>query len=396
MESLPWPALAWDEHVWEPSGSGVLFRAEQRAVGRTYRAAVPPYIREVSLELPGAMAGRIDEATAALTRVDASFPGEVGSIAAVLLRSESASSSQIENITASARAVAEAEQGGGKSRNGALVAANAAAMIAAIDLAEALDADAILSMQRALLASSAPGLLGWRTDPVWIGSGSSTPVEADYVAPHHSRIEPLIEDLVSFMARDDLPVVAQAALAHAQFETIHPFADGNGRTGRALVQAMLRAKKVTRHVTVPVSGGLLHRRDGYIDALTAYRAGDAGPIIESFARAALHGAAQGAGLVEEVRRIRASWDERIVARSDSGVWPLLNHLVAHPVMTAGLAAELLGILPTNAARLLGRLLDAGIVIARADYRTRTTFYRSPEILAALDAYAALAGRRRPS
>ena len=54
-----------------------------------------------------------------------------------------------------------------------------------------------------------------------------------------------------------MPVLAHAALAHAQFETIHPFEDGNGRTGRALVHAMLRSKGLTRTVTVPISAGLL-------------------------------------------------------------------------------------------------------------------------------------------
>ncbi len=92
---------------------------------------------------------------------------------------------------------------------------------------------------------------------------------AEFVAAAPPRIARAMADLVDFMARDDLPALAQAAVAHAQFETIHPFPDGNGRTGRALVHALLRAKGVTRHVTVPVSGGLLHDREGYVTALDA-------------------------------------------------------------------------------------------------------------------------------
>ena len=91
----------------------------------------------------------------------------------------------------------------------------------------------------------------------------------------HTRVPAAIDDLMTFAARDDVPLLAQIAVAHAQFETIHPFTDGNGRTGRALVQAMLRNKGLTRQVTVPVSAGLLVDTDGYIAALTAYRDGDA-------------------------------------------------------------------------------------------------------------------------
>ncbi|MBW4096404.1 MAG: Fic family protein [Acidobacteria bacterium] len=61
-----------------------------------------------------------------------------------------------------------------------------------------------------------------------------------FVPPHHERITALIDDLVAFANRVDLPVLVQTAIAQAQFETIHPFPDGNGRVGRALIQAMLR------------------------------------------------------------------------------------------------------------------------------------------------------------
>jgi len=70
------------------------------------------------------------------------------------------------------------------------------------------------------------------------------------------RVPDAMRDLLQFARRDDLPVIPQVAILHAQFETIHPFPDGNGRTGRALMHAALRAKGVTRHVSVPISAGL--------------------------------------------------------------------------------------------------------------------------------------------
>ncbi|WP_239099992.1 Fic family protein [Phycicoccus sp. CSK15P-2] len=100
------------------------------------------------------------------------------------------------------------------------------------------------------------------------GAGGSGAAPRDVVPPVAGRVPAAIDDLVDFVSRDDLPALAQAAITHAQFETIHPFVDGNGRTGRALLHAMLRAKGVSQHVSVPISAGLLTDTDGYYDALT--------------------------------------------------------------------------------------------------------------------------------
>jgi Fic family protein len=112
-------------------------------------------------------------------------------------------------------------------------------------------------MHATLMASDArhtPGAL--RSEQVWIGRSSASPVGAEFVAPVSERVPGLLDDCLTFARRDDLPVLVQTAVTHAQFETIHPFTDGNGRTGRSLTQAMLRSKGVTRSVTVPVSAGL--------------------------------------------------------------------------------------------------------------------------------------------
>ena len=115
--------------------------------------------------------------------------GEIAPFGAVLLRSESAASSQIENLTASARAIAEAEIGASARRNAAEIVANTQAMEAAVALSDRLDADTILTMHRALMHSNEPGTAGaWRDQQVWIGGTTLGPHEAWYVAPHHSRV----------------------------------------------------------------------------------------------------------------------------------------------------------------------------------------------------------------
>lgn len=380
------------EHIrWEPQG--VRYASAALPKYSTYRPAVPANIADLVPDLPPLVLAEAESASREITRFDAELGGEIAPFAAVLLRSESAASSQIENLTASARAIAEAELPGGKAKHNAeMVVANTAAMQAAIALSDTVDANAILAMHRALMANEPRHTPGeFRTEPVWIGGGS-TPIRATFVGPRHELIPGAIDDLLTFAQRADVPALPQIAMAHAQFETIHPFTDGNGRTGRALVQAMLRNKGLTHQVTVPVSAGLLADTDSYFAALTAYRDGDAAPIIERFSRASVLAIANGRQLVAEIRGIRQRWNDVITARSDSAVWKVADLLTRRPVVNAALLAQELGIESTNAHRYLNPLAETGILVETTS-GPRNQVWRSPEVLAALDAFADRAGRR---
>src|SRR4051795_6021749 len=235
-----WPALAWEDQPWQPRipPSYVSASVRDRHAG-PYRAAVVPRIAERSPRFSGDVLAVAEDASAEIARFDAELGSEVAPFASVLLRSESASSSMIENLTSGAKAIALAELGSTEKRNATEIVGNVAAMRAALDLADRLGADAILAMHSALVGRLHPDIAGrWREEQVWIGGTSFGPHDADFVPPHHESVPELIDDLMRFAGRTDLPVLAQAAIAHAQFETIHPFADGNGRTGRALIHAM--------------------------------------------------------------------------------------------------------------------------------------------------------------
>lgn len=173
----------------------------------------------------------------------------------MLLRGESAASSEIEHLTANARRISLARLGDRSRPNATLIARNTNALEAALQLAATLDVDAMLTMHRALLENS---------------------------EPQHADLPEALGDLVRFMARTDMPAPVQAEIAHAQFETIHPFIDGNGRTGRALVSAILRARGTTQNFTVPLSSGLLTTTKSYFAALDEYRQGNIEPIIMRF------------------------------------------------------------------------------------------------------------------
>lgn len=114
----------------------------------------------------------------------------------------------------------------------------------------------------------------------WIGGSDHSPRDASFVPPPPRTLAVYLDDLVAFANRSDGSVLVQAAVAHAQFESIHPFTDGNGRIGRALINTILRRRGATRRVVVPLASAIVARRETYFDALGAYREGDAAPIID--------------------------------------------------------------------------------------------------------------------
>jgi Fic family protein len=194
------------------------------------------------------------------------------------------------------------------------------------------------------------------------------------------------------MAHDDLPVLAHAALAHAQFETIHPFPDGNGRTRRALVHALLRSKQLTRTVTVPVSAGLLVDVDAYFHALSAYRDGDASPIINRFVDAAFSAIVNSRQLADDLHAMRESWNGLIKARKGAGAWKLADVLLRQPVVDRNTVSGELGVTGTNVYGPLRALVAAGILTETTN-KKRGQIWRSVEVITALDAFAARSGRR---
>lgn len=396
MASVPeWSALQWESRAWRPTIPADLVSRRVREAHRgRYRAALVPSIAQVMPDLPTDVLTEADEATREITRFEAGFGAAGLPLTALMLRSESASSSQIERLTSGAKAIALAGIGQRAGVNAELVIANVRAMTAAVDLADRLDSAAILAMHRALLgAGDAENAGRWRREQVWIGGTTYGPHQAEFVPPHHDHVPELIDDLVRFAARDDLPVLVHVALAHAQFETIHPFTDGNGRTGRALMHAMLRARGATPDATVPLSAGLLADTDAYFDALTAYRAGDPGAIVRRVAAAALEAVVNARVLVEDLQAVRRRWARTVRARSDSILWRIADLLLAQPVIDAPTVLAELGGTSANTHRALRRLADAG-VIEEFSGRKRARLWQASEVIAAMDDFAARATRRR--
>ncbi|MFD4432108.1 Fic family protein, partial [Nocardia sp. NPDC058497] len=225
-----------------------------------------------------------------------------------------------------------------------------------------------------------------RDQQVWIGGSNLGPHLADFVPPHHDRVPTAIADLIRFVNRTDVPALAHTALAHAQFETIHPFTDGNGRTGRALVHAMLSGRQLTRHITVPISAGLLVNTGSYFDALTRYRSGDPEPIVRQFVDATFYAIGSGRRLVDELRSVRAEYREQTTARADSAAWKLIDRLIAQPVVNSTYVAQSFGISGVAAQRAIDRLVESR-VLHEVSQRARNRVWHADGILTALDDFA---------
>lgn len=390
-----WPSVDWEDNAWEQHATHDS-RSPLRTQKSHYRSAIPAFITELTPSVSPEAAEAAERASLELTAFDAEQGMRMSHFAPVLLRSEAAASSQIENLAASARSVFSADLGVKTGRNAQLIASNTQAIAAALDLADNISTRSVLAMHRVLMANQPQHTPGkFRQEPVWIGASGTSPVRAQYVAPRFDRVPSLVDDLMRFVNRLDIPAMFSVSVAHAQFETIHPFTDGNGRMSRALVASMLRYRGILRNVAVPVSAGLLADIEGYHLALTQYRDGEVSPIIEAFCTAALRAVQNSRSLLHEIDDIRSSWASRLSARRDSKAWQLLDVITQMPVLNSRMAAEQLGVAQPNVYAPLRALTDAGILQSKNEHHMGP-FWRSDEVLAAIDQFAERAGRRTTS
>ena len=377
-------------------------RADRRSCD--YEAYVPDLLVGRSFGLDGDVAADVAQAEAAIARlnVEASALIDTEALARILLRAEAVASSRIEGLDIGARRLLRAEAVRGLDDAPSDVTAievlgNIDAMIFGIERVGACDGIALellLEIHERLLAGtrleSYAGRL--RQEQNWIGGSSYNPCSAAYVPPPHEFVEDLMADLCSFCNTDDLPGVVQAAIAHAQFETIHPFVDGNGRTGRALIQLVLRRRGLATRVLPPVSLILATWAKDYVNALTGTRY--RGPAtskdahegtnrwIAQFAAACTRAVADATVFEQRTRDIETAWRTRIGSvRRNSAADLLLRALPGAPVVTVPSAATLIGRSFTAANNAVAQLVTAG-VLQQVNVGRRNRAYEAPEIITA--------------
>jgi len=393
MSENGWPRPGRETLPWTSRMAEFLTPRQRALLPSTYEAAVVPEIADAALTLPTRLAAAEADAVAAVSRFDSDAASALLPFTPLLLRSESSASSRIERLTVSARRLMEAELFGAGRGNAALVVANTRAMTAAASIRPPLSLDSLLSMHRALLESSAPDDAGaLRREPVWIGGSELSPAGALFVPPRHERVPEALEDLFAFTRRTDLPPLTRTAIAHAHFETIHPFVDGNGRTGRALIHVLLSWAGLTPHAPLPLSAVLLADVDSYFRSLDAYRRGEPLVIVELFIGAAARAAALGRSAGRRIGRTVEAMLERSPGRAGTPDRAIIELLARRPVLDAGSAATAVGVSEAAARRSLERLEAAGLLRGYLIGPHRRA-WRSPEILDLMDDVASALGRR---
>lgn len=365
-----------------------------------YEALIPEMLSGSSLQLDGKVAGVVSEAEAAIRELNNSARPALAPLARLLLRTESIASSRVEGMQLGARELARAEarmESGGKPSSTAVeVLANIAAMELAIQSAAAVESftvDDITAIHRRLIenTSNAHTAGKIRTEQNWIGGNDHNPCGADFVPPPPDYVSDLLSDLCAAVNDDLLPPLVQAALVHAQFETIHPFADGNGRTGRALVQVVLRRREIAPAYVPPISVVLATSKDRYIDGLTRFREGATGEWIEQFADAAARAAQLAKAYLTAVEELRKKWRAQLTAstapRKSAAAWAVIDVLPAHPLITASVAAIATERSKAPIYEALKELEAAGVLIPLSHGR-RNQFWEAAGLLDLLAGFEA--------
>lgn len=363
-------------------------------MGETYYAAVPPMIAQLTPEVPADLLRHAMEVESELIRFDALLSVRGYDLPALLLRSESSASSRIENLTASVRNVALAELDATTPRNSREIAGNVRAMCEAIELKGEPSVEDVLRVHASLMSVTGESFGGeLRDEQVWIGGSAFGPQGAAFVPPSQERVPALLDDLMAFVRRDDLDPVVQAAVAYAQFETIHPFVDGNGRTGRALLHRWLCYHDVLRYATLPISSGLLHDVDSYMGALQSYHDGDVRPIVGELVNALEVALALAQSATRQIDDIIERWQEQMGERRGSAIRMLPAVLVAQPVVSVAHVADHLQITPRAARDVIARACEYGMLTPMGN-RRRGVFYQADELLDVLEQMTSRPAMRR--
>lgn len=212
-----------------------------------------------------------------------------------------------------------------------------------------------------------PGTL--RTGAAWVGG--RLPQWAVFVPPAAERLPETLADLHQFAGRTDLPVLVHAALTHAQFETIHPYPDGNGRTGRALITQILTNAGLP---PLPLSQHLNRHRQTYYDTLSAYRDGDATPITSLLTDALITAAETTRTLLADLHHLHTTWADRLTGiRHDALAHRLLPHLTHTPATTNTHLRHHHHTTWTPTQRAIDTLIDHGILTPTGDHPRNRTY-----------------------
>lgn len=364
--------------VWTPDPADVVGLPRRQRQPCRYDADVPDALVGRDVRLSADVVADVFDAERAVSRLNTSTAQVHGyeAVARLLLRAEAVASSRIEGLEIGGRRLARADAA--RAADGSTPDGGAAEVLGNIDAVRAavddvarrprVGAKGIQDIHRALLAGTRDASWAgtFRERQNWIGGSSYNPCKADFVPPPPDDVDGLIDDLADYLESELHPPLVQAALVHAQFETIHPFADGNGRTGRALIHVVLTRRGLSPHRIPPISLVLARRSTDYIAGLTAFRNGSVEGIddwIATFAAATSEACERVGSLTRGLTALQKRWRDAVGSvRAGSTVALLVDDVLPqHPVLTVAHLVESTGRSTQAVHEAVDRLVAAGVL-----------------------------------
>ena len=340
-----------------------------------YDAFVPDELASLDVRLDARLAGLVSEAEQAIRQLNDEGGTALGPLARLLLRTESIASSKVEGMQLGVRELARAEA---KAESGLKPGSTAAEVLSNIDamslaLEESTESSSfgneqVLSIHRRLLERAPHKHIAgrFRTAQNWIGGNDYNPCGADFVPPPREEVDRLLADLYRAINDETLPPLVQAALVHAQFETIHPFDDGNGRAGRALIHVVFRRRGLAPRFVPPISVVFAASKDRYIKGLTRFRGDGVAEWIDQFASATVTAARLGQRYIASVWRLQERWRQQLVdtgkaPRAGAAAWAIIEALPAHPMLSAPVAVAVTHRAKSRVYEAIDQLVEAGVL-----------------------------------
>jgi len=393
---------------WEGVAGGAT-RAERQPC--RYQAYAPDPLVTRQITLPAEAAADLADAERAIFGLQDEHgrATDLEGLARLLLRSEAVASSFIEGLQINVRRLAKEQAAvdsgfGSQDETARAVLGNITAMNQALAMAikvEPITVDDICEIHRHLLAAKDQeryaGVI--RDQQNWVGG--INPCRAEYVPPPPDQVRPLVEDLCEYISGDDHSPLLQAALVHAQFETIHPFADGNGRTGRALVHLVLRRRGIAPRYVPPISLIMATHAQVYVAGLTSYRYSgladsadaQAGMLrwLDVFVSDVLRACNDAGDLMRKMEELQSGWRNQVGrVRVNSSVDLLLKQLPGIPVLTVDTAMKVIGRSNTKTNEAVKQLLECG-VLKQITIGRRNRAFEVPNLLAAITSFERVLG-----
>jgi len=391
MEVMPmsddWVACTYKKLHWRQQ---VRAGSKQDRMVRSIRVCIPAEIAHQNFSLSSDLISKSESAVSAISHLDALHGDRLQSLNRLLIRVESVASSKIENINASPEEYARALYGNRSNTSATEMVAGTAALTAlidSVDVGKKIKESSITDAHHTLMKDvprERETAGKYRQVQNWIGGSDYSPLGAIFVPPPPAAVQHLMKDLLEFANRDDLPALVQATIAHAQFESIHPFTDGNGRIGRALVNVILRRRNITTKVVVPIASFLSANRSAYFDDLNTYRDGHMVNLLNRFTNAADVSAVEASRMALTLETFPEIWRKKLgPVRSGSSTSKLLEVLISNPVFSADELMGVIGRNPTSIYNAISKFRDAKILVPLSD-KQRNQIWGAIDVLQELE------------